>query len=509
MEILSSTSMGREPSIPKVKGTVDWLPTDHDRLVAIESCLLREFTLAGYDRLNTPVLEPVELHERKSGAGIVGKLFEISGLSGPRVCLRPELTAGVVRAYTQADPAPPLPWRVSHSGLAFRRDDTSRPGRLREFRQVGVERLGDSSIHADAELMALAWSSLHATGVEDARIRIGHVGLILEMLGRSGLPPTAQASLVEMLSEAAAEGGDVGSVGRGLDHFADWLRRAAGGEHLPLPAEGVDDSGVERLFRTLVPVIKGRRSGREILERLRRKWDQGHSWLDALDRVRDRSRALSELKGLPHLIIDRLATEFERFAPDSIASVRSLVEALQHFGIPVDRMDLDLGFGRGIGFYSQVVFEISARTPKGMIEVCGGGRYDGLAQVLGSDRDDGGAGFAFGLERLDSVLSAQGHRQPISSEVHFLVVPRDVSRLRLAVEAAGWIRSRGFRTTLEVDGKSESLPDPFGPSGDAKNLASGSPVGLVRVVRIGNFGRPALSIEINRLEELAFFVDRE
>jgi histidyl-tRNA synthetase len=488
MGIVPSPENGGEPSIPKVKGTVDWLPTDHERLLAIESRLLREFSLAGFDRLNTPVLEPVELHERKSGAGIVGKLFEVSGLSGPRVCLRPELTAGVVRAYTQADPAPPLPWRISHSGPTFRRDATSRPGRLREFRQVGVERLGDSGIHADAELLALAWTSLHATGVVDARIRIGHVGLILEMLGRSGLPPTAQASLVEMLSEAAAEGGDVGSVGRGLDHFAEWLGRASGGEHLPLPTDGIDDSGVERLFRTLVPVINGRRSGREILGRLRRKWDQGHSWLDALDRVRDRSRALSDLKGSPHRVLDRLAAEFERFAPDSIASVRSLVEALQLYGIPVDRMELDLGFGRGIGFYSQVVFEISATTPEGLIEVCGGGRYDGLARVLGSDRDDRGAGFAFGLERLDSVLSAQGHQRPIASGVQFLVVPRDASRLRLAVEAANWIRARGFRATLDFEGKAS---------------------GEIRVVRVGTPGRPALSTEINRLEELAFFVDRE
>src|ERR1700733_10337833 len=105
----TSQPLASEPSISLVKGTADWLPGDNARVVGLETFVLRQFALAGYDRLNTPVLDPVELHERKSGAGIVGKLFELPG----RICLRPELTAGIVRAYSAAEPPPPLPWRVS------------------------------------------------------------------------------------------------------------------------------------------------------------------------------------------------------------------------------------------------------------------------------------------------------------------------------------------------------------------------------------------------------------
>ena len=71
------------------------------------------------------------------------------------------------------------------------------------------------------------------------------------------------------------------------------------------------------------------------------------------------------------------------------------------------RVELDLGFGRGIGFYTQMIFELVVATPAGPVEVCGGGRYDGLARVLGSDRDDRGVGFAFGLERLDGDVLAR------------------------------------------------------------------------------------------------------
>jgi histidyl-tRNA synthetase len=468
-------SLASEPSIPLVKGTADWLPDDHARLIGLETFVLRQFALAGYDRLNTPVLEPVELHERKSGAGIVGKLFELPG----RICLRPELTAGIVRAFTVAEPTPSLPWRVSHAGPAFRKESPAKADRLREFRQVGVERLGDSGVFADAEIIALAWSSAEGAGVKDATLRVGHVGLTLEMLGRSGLPPTAQTALVEMLSEAAAEGGDVGSLGRGLDHFTEWLRQASG-DDLPLPIEGGDDGGTDRLFRMLVPVISGRRSGHEIIDRLRRKWDLGHSWLAALDRVREQARALADLKGSPDEVLERLAKDFEALAPDSVASLRALVKALEDHGVPTDRLELDLGFGRGIGFYSQVVFEIVAPTPGGPVEVCGGGRYDGLARVFGSDRDDRGAGFAFGLERLDAVLRAQGHRADARRPKTFLVVPIQSDLLKEAAEAVSLIRSRGFRAILEANWN----------SGD--KLSRATALGATRILAVGPSGGESL-----------------
>ena len=57
-----------------------------------------------------------------------------------------------------------------------------------------------------------------------------------------------------------------------------------------------------------------------------------------------------------------------------------------------------------------MIFELVVATPGGPVEVCGGGRYDGLARVLGSDRDDRGVGFAFGLERLMETLRQRAGR---------------------------------------------------------------------------------------------------
>jgi histidyl-tRNA synthetase len=439
-----------ERPIDAVRGTRDWLPDDFARLSELESLLLDRFARAGYEPLRTPILEFTELHERKSGAGIVAKLFELSGAGPGGVCLRPELTAGIVRAYTAAPETPPLPWRVSHSGPVFRYE-TPRPDRFREFQQVGVERLGDGGPLADGEVIWLADWALAEAGVKDATIRIGHVGLILEMLDRSGLPAPLASALVEMLSEAAAEGETIRSLESGLEQLSGWLQTAETSE-IPRSVEQTDDGGIDRLFRTLVPVVTGRRSGHEIIHRLRRKWDLGHGLLGALEGVRRQVHDLSDLKGTAGAVLARLERDYAASAPESVVALRDLVQTLEHFGVDLGRVELDLGFGRGIGFYSRMIFELIVPTPGGPVEVCGGGRYDGLAHVLGSSRDDRGVGFAFGLERLWQVLNARGREPGVLASPGFVVVATSRGTTSDAVRLATYLRTKGALAVLETEG---------------------------------------------------------
>jgi histidyl-tRNA synthetase len=446
-----ATSPVAERPIDTVRGTRDWLPDDFARIAELETLLLDRFARAGYEPLRTPVLEFTELHERKSGAGIVAKLFELGGTGGGQggVCLRPELTAGIVRAYTAAPEAPALPWRVSHSGPVFRHE-VPRPDRLREFVQVGVERVGDAGPFADGEVIWLADWALAEAGVKDATIRLGHVGLILEMLQRSGLPAPLASALIETLSEAATEGRNIAALESGLEQLSGWLRAGDSGE-IPAAVERADDGGIDRLFRTLVPVITGRRSGHEIVHRLRRKWDLGHGLLEALEDVRRQVHGLADRRGPAPAVLDHLDRDLRATAPESVAALRALVEALGHYGVDPDRVELDLGFGRGIGFYSRMIFELIAPTPGGPVEVCGGGRYDGLARVLGSDRDDRGVGFAFGLERLGKVLDARGRTREPRARKGFVVVAASPAHAADAVRLATYLRTKGAPVLLEVD----------------------------------------------------------
>jgi len=451
-----ATDAAAERPVDLVRGTREWLPEELAGLGSLEGLLLERLARSGYEPLSTPVLEAVDLHERKSGAGIVSKLFELSG-GGQGVCLRPELTAGIVRAYTGASPAPAVPWRVSHAGPVFRYESYAAPrngpDRLREFRQVGVERIGDGGPLADAEVIWLADWALAEAGVRGATIRVGHVGLILEMLRRSGLPAALGAALVERLSEAAAEGEGVHALESALGQISGWLRSGEAAEvAIPEAVGRSAEPGIDRLFRTLVPVVTGRRSGGEIVHRLRRKWDLSHGLLGALERVREQVQAMAGLTGPPLEVLGRLGSETAALAPDSVAALRALFGALEGFGVDPSRVSLDLGFGRGIGFYSQVIFEIAAPAGGESVEVCGGGRYDGLARVLGSDRDDRGVGFAFGLERLAAVLDAQREHGPgVGPPARgWLVIAPGESDAPAAARLAAMLRVQGFRALLET-----------------------------------------------------------
>jgi histidyl-tRNA synthetase len=119
--------------------------------------------------------------------------------------------------------------------------------------------------------------------------------------------------------------------------------------------------------------------------------------------VRDQVQTLSGLHGPAAEVLLRLNQKFAAMAPQSVANLEELVKELGDRGVEQSRIELDLGFSRGIGFYTQMIFELAVMVKEGSIGVCGGGRYDGLARVLGSNRDDRGAGFAFGLERLADI----------------------------------------------------------------------------------------------------------
>lgn len=416
----TETATEAERPLGRVRGTHDWLPDEYAQLASLERELLDQFARAGYRPMRTPILEFSELHQRKSGAGIVAKLFDVPGLGSGEVCLRPELTASIVRAFSDLEDCPSLPWRVSMSGPVFRRLTPSQD-RDREFTQVGVELIGAGGPAADAEVIWLADWTLRNLGIEQPKIRIGHVGLILELFDRSGLPPSASTAVVESLSEAAAEGENLMALESALDRLSGWIEGHRKSEVDNLPAPRDESAGIDWLFNQIVPHLTGRRSSRAITERLRRKCELSGTLHDTLTRLLDEAHALARLRGSAEQVLDRLVGEFEDLAPRSVAALRDLVDLLGHHGVESERIELDLGFGRGIGFYTQVIFEILVTTPRGPVEVCGGGRYDGLARVLGSHRDDRGVGFAFGLERLLTVLHSLSRKVESQNSLGCLV----------------------------------------------------------------------------------------
>jgi len=120
--------------------------------------------------------------------------------------LRIALTASIVRAAI-ASPAQRLPDKVFATGPVFRYERPSR-GRFRQFTQTGVEVLGADSALADAEIIALAATTLDSLGITGYVITIGNVGILSDVLGRLGLTGRRRAILLESLEETRRQGID-------------------------------------------------------------------------------------------------------------------------------------------------------------------------------------------------------------------------------------------------------------------------------------------------------------
>ena len=173
--------MDRRP-IERVRGTQDLGTRAADALDSVRSHCEARFSTHGFRRVDVPVIEAADLHLRKSGLEIITKLYAFHDLGGRRVCLRPELTASIVRAAI-ASPAQRLPDKVFATGPVFRYERPSR-GRFRQFTQTGVEVLGADGALADAEIIALAATTLDSLGITGYVITIGNVGILSDVLGR-------------------------------------------------------------------------------------------------------------------------------------------------------------------------------------------------------------------------------------------------------------------------------------------------------------------------------------
>lgn len=162
-----------------VKGTRDVLPKDVYKNQYIEATAIDVAEKFGYNEIRTPMFEHTELFQRGVGdtTDVVQKeMYTFDDKGGRSITLRPEGTAGAVRAYLENGLCnEALPQKVCYVGPCFRYEKPQ-AGRLREFHQFGVECLGTASPLADAELISLAKSIFDALGVTDLNLEINSIG---------------------------------------------------------------------------------------------------------------------------------------------------------------------------------------------------------------------------------------------------------------------------------------------------------------------------------------------
>lgn len=165
--------------IRRIKGTADVLPSESPRWHYIERTVLDIAERYGFFEMRTPTFEDTFLFNRAVGdtTDVVQKeMYTFDDKGNRSITLRPEGTAGVVRAAIENNLLNgQLPMKASYVISCFRYEKPQ-AGRLREFHQFGIEALGSSSPAADAECIALANQVLNTLGVKKIKLYINSIG---------------------------------------------------------------------------------------------------------------------------------------------------------------------------------------------------------------------------------------------------------------------------------------------------------------------------------------------
>ncbi len=168
-------------------GTSDIWPPEVYEWLEIEGAARRVFPLYGYGELRTPVIERTELFVRGIGdqTEVVQKeMYTFEDRGGRSLTLRPEGTAGVIRAIAGLGLSPGEERRVFYLGPMFRGERPA-AGRRRQFHQVGVEAVGRMTPAADAECILMLLHYLDGVGIPDARVLINTRGTAEDRHGAS------------------------------------------------------------------------------------------------------------------------------------------------------------------------------------------------------------------------------------------------------------------------------------------------------------------------------------
>ena len=165
--------------IKGIKGVKDLLPEETPRWRLIEEAARRWAARYGFHEIRIPIFEVTTLFARSIGAStdIVEKeMYTFQDRDGTSLTLRPEGTAGTVRAYIEHNRAAiPVPQKYFYFGPMFRHE-RPQAGRLRQFHQFGVESLGMADPQADVEVIALLWRILSNLNLPGLTLEINNLG---------------------------------------------------------------------------------------------------------------------------------------------------------------------------------------------------------------------------------------------------------------------------------------------------------------------------------------------
>lgn len=169
------------------RGTRDLFKDELKRVRHVEKSLKHIFKLYGYQEVETPIFESLELFTEKSGSEVKEQIYEFKDKSGRNLALRPELTAPVVRLYNNQLKSEPKPLKLFYFGPCFRYE-RKQANRWRQFTQAGIELIGSLRPESDAEIIALTSKIANQLEIDNYEILVGDIGILRKLLDKGGIP---------------------------------------------------------------------------------------------------------------------------------------------------------------------------------------------------------------------------------------------------------------------------------------------------------------------------------
>ncbi|HLX39578.1 MAG TPA: ATP phosphoribosyltransferase regulatory subunit, partial [Ktedonobacteraceae bacterium] len=436
--------------VERLRGMYDLLPEGYQQHSWITNHLHIFLARAGYAPVDPPLLEQSDLFLTSFGQELWQNLYTFR-IHHHDLCLRPEYTASICRLYLDHYQQEPLPLRFQYAGPIFRYEAPGR-SRYRQHTQLGIELFGGHSAAADAEILQLACDALHDLHIQQYRLELGHIGVVSGFINRLHLDDHAARLLLSLMEQISRS------------EEGERIAQARLETLYPANANGVDNpeailDGAESLelrIQFIASLLSGisiafdDTARQEVVERFLWKMERNEQRRQIL-RALEFLRALHAVSGPPPEVFDALHDLLDRYELDAapLTELQQLVAIVEQCGVPRDSIDLNLSLGRGVNYYTGLVFEVHATDDDGFdTQICGGGRYDRLMRSVGGSREVKACGFAFGIERLLSLLPES--TLPTPEAVQALVIPISPQDMPYALRVARSVRASGMQAELDV-----------------------------------------------------------
>ena len=186
------------------RGTRDFLRDEMEKRRFYENELRHVAKTFGFREVETPIFEDAELFILRSGPNVLKELYAFKDKGDREIALRPEMTAPAIRMFVNNMSNDPKPIKIFYFGQCFRYE-RPQSGRYREFFQFGAELIGSATPETDAEVISMAASMIKALGLNEYKIRIGHIGVLRQRIADIGVPKERTAEVLQKLDKKLYE----------------------------------------------------------------------------------------------------------------------------------------------------------------------------------------------------------------------------------------------------------------------------------------------------------------